>query len=162
MRVWSALRLPFVLLAVGACARQEEPPRLPPPPPPPPAEPAEKPLCFDTHRRTSAAASALFKSRGLQGGGPTWLAVLDVVVRRHATVVGPWTTFPFPMAGLGAASAVRYRDADTWIVTDDEASGVRFCAGDAALFAAVSTELDRLNADLPELTRALDQATNLE
>lgn len=156
----SALPSLFVLFAVAACARQEETP--PSPPPPPPAEPTEEPLCFDTHRRTSAAASALFKARGLQGGGPTWLAVLDVVVRRHATVVGPWTTFPFPMAGLGAASAVRYRGADTWIVTDDEASGVLFCAGDAALFAAVSTELDRLNADPPELTRALDQATNLE
>ena len=129
-----------------------------PPPPAPSTATHEDPAtrCFETHGQTSKAASEVFERRNLQGGGPTWAAVLEVVVRRHGTVGAAWTTAP--PVGFGAAFDVIYRDTRTWYVTDDEAEGAVFCAGSPALLGEVSADFAELNRDPALLERALDEA----
>ena len=77
---------------------------------PPPARGAEpKESCFETHDRASAGSRAVFERRHLQGGGPTWLAILDVLVKRRAEIVGP-APEPQPMVG---ATLVRHAGTQT-------------------------------------------------
>jgi hypothetical protein len=131
----------------------------------PPAKRSAAEACFDTHGRTSAAAKPLFDRRRLQGGGPTWRSILEVVVRRHATIVGPRTDDTAPAAPEGEfrdAYQVRYGRATTWFSTDEEGDGVRFCAGDAGLVRDVSGDFERLNADPLALAQAVDQANGIE
>jgi hypothetical protein len=127
---------------------------------------AAKPrACFDTHGRTSAAAKALFDRRRLQGGGPTWRSILEVVVRRHAEIVGARTDETPPVAAddeFRDAYQVRYGAATTWFSADDEGDGVRFCAGDPDLVRAVSGDFEQLNADPAALEHAVDQANGIE
>jgi hypothetical protein len=130
-----------------------------------PAKQSTAEACFDTHGRTSAAAKALFDRRRLQGGGPTWRSILEVVVRRHAAIIGPRTDDPTPAAPEGEfrdGYQVRYGRTTTWFSTDDEADGVRFCAGDPGLVRDVSGEFERLNADPVALEQAVDQANGIE
>jgi hypothetical protein len=121
--------------------------------------------CFDTHGRTSAAAKAVFDRRRLQGGGPTWRSILEVVVRRHAEIIGPRAGDPTPAGPDGEfrdAYQVRRGSATTWFSADDEGDGVRFCAGDRGLLRDVSGEFERLNADPVALEHAVDQANGIE
>lgn len=83
-------------------------------------------------------------------------AVLEVVVRRHATVGAAWRTVS--PVGFGDAFDVTYRDTKTWYVTDDEAEGAVFCTGSPALLADVSAEFAELNRTPALLERALDEA----
>jgi hypothetical protein len=140
------------LLAIGAlgCTRKD-----PPPPAPGPAADDEA-QCFETHGRTSAAASAVFEKRHLQGGGPTWAALLEVIVRRHADVGATWAE-PSPV-GFGDAHDATFRGARTWYVIDDEAEGAVFCAGTPAFLHVVDDEVTTLNADTASLEQAIDQA----
>ncbi len=121
--------------------------------------------CFDTHGRTSAAAKALFDRRRLQGGGPTWRSILEVVVRQHAEIVGPRAdeaALAAPDGEFRDTYQVRYGRATTWFSADDEDDGVRFCAGDPDLLRDVSSEFDRLNADPVALEHAVAQANGIE
>ena len=130
-----------------------------------PAKAVRPPACFDTHGRTSAAAKALFDRRRLQGGGPTWRSILEVVVRRHAEIVGARiedTAKLGPDDEFRDAYQVRYGAATTWFSTDDEADGVRFCAGDPGLVHDVSGDFEQLNADPAALEQAVDQANGIE
>lgn len=130
-----------------------------------PAKQATAQACFDTHGRTSAAAKALFDRRRLQGGGPTWRSILEVVVRQHAEIVGPRADEAAPVGPDGEfrdAYQVRYGRATTWFSADDEGDGVRFCAGDAGLLRDVSSEFEQLNADPVALEHAVDQANGIE
>jgi hypothetical protein len=132
-----------------------------------PAIPANQPApraCFDTHGRTSAAAKALFDRRHLQGGGPTWRSILELSVRQRVQILGPRAS-DVPAGSDGEfrdAYEVRYGRTATWFSADDEADGVRFCAGDPRLLGEMSGEFDRLNADPIALERAVDQANGIE
>ena len=151
-RVVAAVSL---IVMTSACARKHDDP----------AKRSTGQACFDTHGRTSAVANALFDRRRLQGGGPTWRSILEVVVRQRAEIVGPRTDEAPPTGPEGEfrdAYQVRYRSATTWFSADDEADGVRFCAGDPGLVREVSREFDRLNADPDALERAVDQANGIE
>ena len=85
-----------------------------PPQPAPSTATNEAPAtrCFETHGETSKAASQVFERRQLQGGGPTWAAVLEVIVRRHGTVGAAWSTAS--PVGFGEAFDVSYLGARTW------------------------------------------------
>src|SRR3954468_23358082 len=54
-----------------------------------PAAAKKRDLCFETHGKTSKKAAALFEKRKLQGGGPTWLAILEEVVKTRTRLVRP-------------------------------------------------------------------------
>jgi len=116
--------------------------------------------CFGTHQRTSAAAAEVFAQSNLQGGGDTWEAILNVVVRRYGTAGETWTK-PSPM-GFGAAVDIVYRGTPTWYALDAEGDGATFCAGDPGLFHDVSAEFERLNRDPAALDSMLDQAAEYE
>jgi hypothetical protein len=124
--------------------------------PPAVPAPADRQPCFETHGQASATSTAVFARRDLQGGGPTWAAVLHVLVRRHGTVGAPWTKAS--PVGFGAAYDVAYAGAATWYALDDEAEGAVFCAGSPALLRDVSSEFAKVNADGALLEQALDQA----
>ena len=139
------------LLAIGApaCTRKD-----PPPPPSPAIDHAAQ--CFETHGRNSAEADAVFERRHLQGGGPTWAALLEVIVRRHAEVGAGWTRVS--PVGFGDAHDATFQGTLTWYVLDDEAEGAVFCAGAPALLHAVDDEVTALNADPAALEKTIDQA----
>ncbi|HET7504823.1 MAG TPA: hypothetical protein VFK02_27560 [Kofleriaceae bacterium] len=120
--------------------------------------------CFDTHGRTSPGAKALFERHHLQGGGPTWRSILEPAVRQHATILGPQAGGRAPANDdeFRDAYQVRYGGGTTWFSADDEADGVRFCAGDPGLLRAISGDFDRLNADPAALERAVEQANGIE
>jgi hypothetical protein len=144
----------WLILTISACSKK-----------PDGSTRASPRTCFDTHGRTSAQAKAVFERHRLQGGGPTWRSILEVVVRRHTQVVGPSTDDASPDRLDGEfrdAYRVRYRDATTWFSTDDEGDGVRFCAGDPGLVREVSGEIDRLGADPIALEHVVDEANGIE
>jgi hypothetical protein len=136
-----------VSLVSLACGRSEQAP-------PSGTKPREQ--CFTTHDRTSATAQLVIERRGLQGEGPTWGAVLEVVVRARATVGQEWSR-PSPV-GFGVAHDARYAGAPTWYLVDDEADGATFCTGSPQLLRDVSADYEQLNAAARRLERALDQA----
>jgi hypothetical protein len=145
----------WLIWMTAACGKKHDPP----------AKQTTAPACFDTHGRTSAAAKAVFDRRRLQGGGPTWRSILEVVVRQQAEIVGTHTDDAAPAGNDGEfrdAYQVRYGRGTTWFSADDEADGVRFCAGDPGLLRDVSTEFERLDADPVALEHAIDQANGIE
>ena len=99
-----------------------------------PAAPKRE-VCFEaTYAMNSRGTNAVFARRHLQGGGPTWAAILETVVRGYTPAV----------------AADRYR-------FDDEGDAVLFCAGDAALRDVVRADYKRLNGDAKALERAIDR-----
>ena len=98
------------------------------------AEP-KRDLCFDvTYAMNSRGTNAVFERRHLQGGGPTWAAILETVVRGYRPSV----------------AADRYR-------FDDEGDAVQVCAADAALRDAVRADYKRLNGNAKALEAAIDR-----
>ncbi len=91
-------------------------------------------VCFDvTYAMNSRGTNAVFERRHLQGGGPTWRAILETVVRGYKPPV-----------------ADRYR-------FDDEGDAVQICTSDATLRDAVRADWKRLNGDAKALERAIDR-----
>ncbi len=91
-------------------------------------------VCFEvTYEMNSRGTNAVFARRHLQGGGPTWRAILETVVRGYQPPV-----------------ADRYR-------FDDEGDAVQVCASDAALRDAVRADYKRLNSDAKALEHAIDR-----
>ena len=126
--------------------------------------PAKKPdRCFETHGKTSKKAAALFEKRNLQGGGPTWLAILDSVIKERTKFVrqagrAEYEAYQAP----GEITIVRYRDRETWYSNDDEAEGAIFCFGDQELLAEIKKEHKRLNQDVAALAKLLDRIGDIE
>ncbi len=119
---------------------------------------AGDPACFSVgYGQNSVGTTALFARRDLQSGGPTWVGVLGVVVRRHATFVREVTKRERDMPGFGAPSIVRYSGRETWVIVDDEGEGAILCAGDPALLQELRADYDHLDANAKELERTLDK-----
>jgi hypothetical protein len=142
------------LLGSASCHKKEEPSKR--------TGPSRIVECFDTHDRTSPEARAVFDRRHLQGGGPTWGAVLNVSVARHAQVVGPWKDAERPMGDRGPAFEVHYVTATTWFTLETVADGARFCGGHPGLVREVRRDFEQLNADPRLLEAALDQVKHIE
>jgi hypothetical protein len=114
--------------------------------------------CFSVgYGQNSVGTTALFARRDLQSGGPTWVGVLGVVVRRHATFVREVSKRERDMPGFGVPSIVRYSGRETWVIVDDEGEGAIMCAGDPGLLQDLRADYDRLNANAKELERTLDK-----
>lgn len=80
-----------------------------------------------------------------------------MVVRRHATFLREVSKHERDMPGFGLPSMMRYAGRETWFILDDEGEGAIVCAGDPGLLHDVRAEYDRLNANVKELERTLDQ-----
>ena len=81
----------------------------------------------------SRATTAMFARRHLQGGGPTWAAIMDVALKSLPKLAG-----------------VAYD-------LDDEGDGVLVCtAGDSTLSVA-RAEYNRLNKDAKALAKMIDR-----
>ncbi len=81
----------------------------------------------------SKGTNALFARRHLQGGGPTWRAILETAVKAMPSAAR--TPYDF----------------------DDEGDAALFCTDDAALMAALRAEYRRLNSDAKALAAAIDR-----
>lgn len=126
--------------------------------------PAKKPeRCFETHGKTSKKAAALFEKRNLQGGGPTWLAILESVVKERTTFMRAAGRDEYERYSVpGSVTIVRYRDRETWYSEDDEAEGAIFCFGDKDLLEEIRKEHRRLNQDVAALAKLLDRIGDIE
>lgn len=90
--------------------------------------------CFDVlYTANSRATNALFKRRHLQGGGPTWAAILESEARR---------LMPKRAASLDFG---------------DESDAVRICSSDPSLLATIRADYERLNKDAAALAKAIDR-----
>jgi hypothetical protein len=122
-----------------------------------PSPAAPRKACFDLlAEANSRGTNAVFERRKLQGGGPTWAAILESVVKRYTSFIREADGYTADMPGFGAPMIVRYRKTRTWYVLDDEAAGAIFCAGDKALLNAARTDYQRLNKDAKALEQAID------
>lgn len=158
MRTLPAAAL-LAALALPACKKTA------PPAPAPPGEasggaPAQAgKSCFEVVAgKESAGTREVFAKRHLQGGGPTWSAVLEVLVRDHATVGGEETAQPPGLPKNAMAMHAEVAGAPTWYAVDDEGDTALFCSGNASLYDAVRADRDRLDAQPGELEKALDRA----
>jgi hypothetical protein len=120
--------------------------------------------CFAINtRENSRGTRALFARRRLQGGGPTWSAVMMGVIRERATVLAT-DSRPAPGApAFGQHMRIRFRGASSWLLVDEEGDEAVLCAADRGLLGALRAEYARLNGDAAALERALpDDAEDLE
>jgi hypothetical protein len=81
----------------------------------------------------SRATHALFERRHLQGGGPTWAAILDVALK-----------------SLPKFAGVAYD-------LDDEGDGVLVCTAADATLSVARAEYNRLNKDAKALAKMIDR-----
>jgi hypothetical protein len=95
--------------------------------------------------KNSRGTQALFERRHLQGGGPTWIAILGKIVDDK-------TTFVREAEGdFGVKNIVLFEKRQTWYVADEEGEGAIFCTADVPFFQAVRAEYNRLNKDAKAL-----------
>jgi hypothetical protein len=88
--------------------------------------------CFDVHYdANSPGTRALFARRKLQGGGPTWAAILRVAY-----------------ASVPALRGIAYH-------LDDEADDVLVCTASVAAMTAARGEYERLNHDAKALEKTV-------
>ena len=87
-------------------------------------------ISFDGNSR---ATNALFARRHLQGGGPTWAAIMDVALKSLPKLAG-----------------VAYD-------LDDEADNVLVCTAADVTLALARAEYARLNKDVKALARTIDR-----
>jgi hypothetical protein len=112
--------------------------------------------CFSiTSGMNSRGTNAVFNKRHLQGGGPTWRAIVESVMQAYAKPLRPADPHTPGMPGFGLAMIAAFHGAETWYVVDDEADAAIFCAGDPALLAAVRADHKRLNGNAKALNDAL-------
>ena len=103
----------------------------------------------------SPSTRALFDAKHCQGGGVTWAAILDVLLRRR----GP--SQPVEEATPGWTGDVRiltWNGGHTRIAIDDEGDAALFCADSQRLVDEIQNDVKRLNAHPPELERAMTEA----
>jgi hypothetical protein len=119
---------------------------------------AKSDRCFNAYvGGNSRTTTAIFKRRRLQGGGPTWAAILEAQVKSYTTFIREQDHYSDDMPGFGSPIIVTFRKAQTWYILDDEGDGAIFCAGDRALLEAVRADYVRLNKDSKALEQALDR-----
>ena len=118
--------------------------------------------CFEaTASETSDLASGVFEDRGLQPGGPSWAAVIRVLVGRHGEsqeMSQPPPGYP----GFGVPYELNTSSGTERYVIDDEGDAAIFCAQAPAFLEAIRTEWETVNESEPELARALDEADPAE
>jgi hypothetical protein len=137
--------------------------RRPPLPVPPPAQSTAVAAggfpCFDAYYDDNTqGTNSIFRNEHLQGGGPTWAALLQVFVRRHGDGIRALTEPPRGAPPYGASWSISFAGRMTWFLLDEEGEGARFCAGDPALLAAVRDDYGMANHDGAVLQQALLQA----
>jgi hypothetical protein len=114
--------------------------------------------CFTADAAANRRATrALFERRDLQGGGPTWSAILEAVVKGYTTFVRASDGYVAGMPHFGTGTIVTFRGRQTWYLLDEEGDAATFCAGDKQLLAQVRADYDRLNGDARALEQALDR-----
>jgi hypothetical protein len=128
------------------------------------APPAAHSCLNVTVGQNSRGTIEVFERRSLQGGGPTWAALLKVFVQRHTTTIAETHAYRAGMPGFGVPFVARYRGGETWFILDEEGDGAILCSGTVDLLNDVRAEYERANSDQLELERALNEvdASELE
>jgi len=121
-----------------------------------PATPAPR-ECFDVRAsRNGRTTRAVFASRSCQGGGPTWAAILGVLIRRRGRVEPVHTPPP------GWLGNVKLLNGKTLVSVDDEADGALVCTNDAEVLAALRADYAHVNDDATAIRKAMSESTALE
>jgi hypothetical protein len=127
------------------------------PKPPKPKDSSDGRPCFNLAvKANSKGTTAVFKQRHLQGGGESWAAILESLVKGYTKFVRESHDYAPGMPHFGIPNIVTYRDVETWYILDDEGDVAVFCAGDPELLKAARADYDRLNSDGKALEEALD------
>jgi hypothetical protein len=115
-----------------------------------PAKPKPR-TCFEFRaEENSNATTALFEQRHCQGGGVTWAALANAVVKRRGAVASAehlegWNG---QVQTLGS----------TLFAIDEEGDAMLFCSDAPALTQAIQKELKAINADVSLLKKAMAEA----
>ena len=152
----------LVLGVAGACWRQQStfpdgsevaPPAAIVTPEP---DVARSRRCFNiVAQDNSPSTQALFDARHCQGGGVTWAAIVDVLLRRRGSsqpveeVTPGWT---------GDVRVLSWKGGRTRVGIDEEGDAVQLCADSQRLLDEIQSDVKRLNALRPELERAMGEA----
>ncbi len=110
----------------------------------------------------STGTSHVFARRHLQGGGPTWEAIMRRVVTRRLTVVTVDATPTADAPQFGRHFAVRQGRKSTWVLLDDEGDAATVCAGDAGVRDLLRAEYERLNGSASALRRMVGHGDDIE
>lgn len=110
----------------------------------------------------SAGTSAVFARRHLQGGGPTWEAIMHRVMVRRLTVTDANVEATADAPRFGSHFAVRLGRKATWVLLDDEGDAATVCAGDPGVRDLLRAEYDRLNGSASALRRLLGHGDDIE
>jgi len=114
------------------------------------------PQCFTvTAEANSPSTLTLFEAKRCQGGGVTWAAILNVLVRRRGSTRAVMEATP---GWSGDVQILSGRAGATRVSIDDEGSAALFCSDSAALLKEVRSETKRLNESSAELARAMAEA----
>jgi hypothetical protein len=152
-----------LLCLLAACTRQSSPPT--------PggdtsaasssvADTARTRHCFSVVAKdNSASTRAVFGAKHCQGGGVTWAGILGVLVRRRGTTKALETETP---GWTGNVRTLSWDGGPSRVAVDDEADGALFCADSQRLVDEIQSDVKRLNAQGPELERAIGEANPLE
>ena len=151
-----------LLLGAGACwhKRSTSPgaSELAPPAATVTSEPdvARSRRCFSTVAEdNSPSTQALFDTRHCQGGGVTWAAIVEVLLRRR----GPSEAVEEVTPGwTGDVRVLSWKGGRTRVGIDVEGDAVQVCADSHRLLDEIQSDVNRLNALRPELERAMAEA----
>lgn len=116
--------------------------------------------CFNVYvDMNSKGTNAVFSKHHLQAGGPTWAAILNVLIAKEAKVSGEEVPPETPgLPGFGAAMSATFQGTPNWFVIDDEGDGTILCFGSWAFMSTIQAGYRRVNSDSKELEQVLAQA----
>jgi|GEM_PF-3420616 len=122
-------------------------------------QPTRTPRCFDVLARdNSASTHQVFRAKRCQGGGVTWAAIMEALVRKR----GPSKAVEAPAPGwTGDVRAVSWNGKTVRVAIDDEGDAARFCTDSAEVLADVRSDVARLNGNGHELEEAMREADAL-
>lgn len=139
----------LLLVALAACSKASKPERAA----------AHERRCFHVVATdNSPSTRAVFEAKRCQGGGVTWAAILDALVRRRGTSepiedeVPGWT---------GDVRTLSWNGDVARFAIDDEGDEALFCTDSDRLLQDVQADVKRLNGRAAELEGAMGEADPL-
>jgi hypothetical protein len=122
-------------------------------------QPTQRPRCFDVLARdNSPSTRKVFSAKRCQGGGVTWAAIMEALVRRR----GPSKPVEAPTPGwTGDVRAVSWKGKNVRVAIDDEGDAARFCTDSDQVLADLRSDVARLNGNGAELETTMGEADPL-
>jgi hypothetical protein len=120
------------------------------------ASPAQGRHCFSVEAASnSPSARTIFEAMQCQGGGATWAALLNVLVRRRGSSRASTKATP---GWSGNVSILTTGNGSAQFAIDEEGDAAQFCADSEQLVSDIQNEVKRLSSEPAELLRAMDES----